>query len=62
MTMYAEQSITGINLIDLNRRQVLMIRDALSRSVQDCELESDEKRIIVILIRTLEKTLEEVKK
>ncbi len=60
--MYAEQSITGINLIDLNRRQVLMIRDALSRSVQDCELESDEKRIIVILIRTLEKTLEEVKK
>ena len=60
--MYAEQSIIGINLIDLNRRQVLMIRDALSRSVQDCELESDEKRIIVILIRTLEKTLEEVKK
>ena len=60
--MYAEQSITGINLIDLNRRQVLMIRDALSRSVQDCGLESHEKGIIVILIRTLQKTLEEVKK
>lgn len=44
--MYVDKSTTGINIMDLNHRECLMIQDSLRRALFHCILSNDEKATI----------------
>ena len=47
--MYSERTHTGINLIDLTDRQVVIIRESLRRTEAYCILSNEERREIDLL-------------
>lgn len=47
--MYSERTHTGINLIDLTDRQVVIIRESLRRAAVYCILSNEERRQIDLL-------------
>lgn len=58
--MYAEESTTGINYMDLSRREAIMIRDSLIYTSLHRALDSEERKILKAIIditsRVCEKT------
>lgn len=58
--MYAEISSTGFNLIDLGRREVLMIRDSLALARGRSGLTPAERDEINLLITRITNELEQL--
>lgn len=52
--MYAENTTTGINLMDLTRQQALVIHDSLRRAIIHCILSDDERALINDMMRRIE--------
>lgn len=57
--MYAETSNTGINMIDMTHKQMLIVKDSLLRVLCEGNLELEDKKELSMLITELNRVYAE---
>lgn len=55
--MYAEKSNTGYNLMDMSRRNLLTIYNALQHAAINCNLSTDDRSALTEMMHVIESEL-----